>query len=80
MFSLQSMAKAQVLTFDTSVLVDEKEHRGMNAIRLHQMGNKKEHCIRFDVGLSPSPPPLSLSLCMYTITYIHSTLIINYSA
>jgi hypothetical protein len=57
-----------VLTFDTSVLVDEKEHRGMNAIRLQQIGSKKEHCIRFDVGLSLS---LSINRSIDRSTCIH---------
>ena len=71
---LQSMAKAQVLTFDTSVLVDEKEHRGMHAIRLQQIGNKKEHCIRFDVSLSLSlslPLPLSPPYYHTHTTYVY---------
>ena len=68
------MAKAQVLTFDTSVLVEEKEHRGFNAIRLQQIGNKKEHCIRFDVRLSLS---LSLSLTPAYPAPSHYFLLIN---
>ena len=55
------MSKAQVLTFDTSVLVEEKEHRGVNAIRMQQIGNKKEHCIRFEVRNNNA---LSLSLSL----------------
>lgn len=33
-----------------SVLIEEKEYRGLNCIRLQQIGNKKEHWIRFEVG------------------------------
>lgn len=46
----QNMGKANVFAFDTSVLVEEKEYRGQNCIRLQQVGNKKEHWIRFDVS------------------------------
>lgn len=48
--TLQNMSKANVLAFDTSVLVEEKEYRGQNCIRLQQVGSKKEHWIRFDVS------------------------------
>ena len=50
MFLFQSVAKATVLPFDMSILVEEKEYRGLNCIRLQQIGNKKEHWIRFEVG------------------------------
>ena len=55
----QSTGKANVLAFDTSVLVEEKEYRGLNCIRLQQVGNKKEHWVRFEVS----------SICTYTCMY-----------
>ena len=48
--SSQHAAKAQILTFDTSVLVEEKDMKGSKVIRVQQIGNRKEHCLRFDVS------------------------------
>jgi len=48
--SLMHAAKAQILTFDTSVLVEEKDMKGSKVIRVQQIGNRKEHCLRFDVS------------------------------
>jgi beta-adrenergic-receptor kinase len=49
--SIVSTNKANVLAFDMSVLIEEKEYRGLNCIRLQQVGSRKEHWIRFEVSL-----------------------------
>ena len=38
-----------MLAFDSSVLVEEKENRGLNCIRLQPIGSKKEYWLRFEV-------------------------------
>lgn len=38
-----------MLAFDSSVLVEEKENRGLNCIRLQPVGSKKEYWLRFEV-------------------------------
>ena len=42
--------KVQVLPFDTSVLVEEKDIKGSKGIRMQQIGNRKEVLIRFEVS------------------------------
>ena len=39
-----------MLAFDSAVLVEEKENRGLNCIRLQPIGNKKEYWLRFEVS------------------------------
>ena len=55
--STQQIGKAQVLTFDTSVLVEEKDMKGSKIIRIQQIGNRKEHCLRFEVNLTECTLP-----------------------
>ena len=39
-----------MLAFDSSVLVEEKENRGLNCIRVQPVGSKKEYWLRFEVS------------------------------
>ena len=52
LLSVQQIGRAQVLTFDTSVLVEEKDVKGAKIIRIQQIGSRKEHCLRFEVNLA----------------------------
>ena len=48
--SVQQMVKAQVLAFDGPVLITEKENKSVKSVSVQQVGNKKDHLIRFDVS------------------------------
>ena len=39
-----------MLAFDCSVLVEEKENRGLNCIRVQPVGSRKEYWLRFEVS------------------------------
>lgn len=48
--NIAQMPRANVLPFDTSTLVDEKEQKGLPAIRIQPIGSRKDHTLRFDAG------------------------------
>ena len=61
----QTMSKATCITFDGSILVESKQLKGVDILRIQPIGSRKEFLFKFDVGLptsflsylSPSLPP-----------------------
>lgn len=51
------MSKGQSLSlFDPPLLVEEKTNKDLTYIRLQQIGNKKEHLIKFEVCMCSRSP------------------------
>ena len=48
----QQMSKASCITFDGSVLVENKQLKGTEVLRVQPIGSRKEFIFKFDVSAS----------------------------
>ena len=51
------MSKATCIAFDGSILVESKQIKGVDTLRIQPIGSRKEFLFKFDVSLPPSLPP-----------------------
>lgn len=63
--NLSQMVKAQVLAFDGPVLITEKENKSVKSVSVQQVGNKKDHLIRFDAKFEQDLWHEQLRLCVH---------------